>query len=292
MNDAASAGDRTLSTDAVTDAVLRWSRAIEGARRWRGSVVALLAVLIPLIAAPIRLSPKQAAVIGGIGLLLVAWFVMIVIVWNKVYRPAMRSSAEALTRLLERSQAVRKLEDRGENPTDDDRRITDPLNRPNVRKYVELAIRIVGGPNLRADELNTELPLSSELESRVHSAAPALKAASVLRIIGPAWLLLGFLATWVSVSLLVWASDPAVCSMGTPNCPGAFQGLAPHPTLGDFLYFVLNAAVVNVLPDITVRSPLGHALYSGIVISGLALLSTYATQLWTSAQAQIGAARD
>ena len=80
----------------------------------------------------------------------------------------------------------------------------------------------------------------------------------------------------------------AACQVGAPDCSGAFQGLSSHPTLGDFVYFVLNAAVVNVLPDITARSPLAHALYSGIVISGIALLARYATVLWTRVSTALG----
>ncbi len=88
---------------------------------------------------------------------------------------------------------------------------------------------------------------------------------------------------WSALSLLVWATDPAACTPGQ-NCAGAFAGLSPHPRVGEFVYFVVNALLVNVLPDITAASPVARALFTGIMVSGVALVGRYATALWAEAK--------
>lgn len=201
--------------------------------------------------------------------------------------------------MLAQSEEVRRKE-RNEALTAEGRAISGPLSSdpsrsPQARMIVQLTSILLAGSSsaIRAKEWDTPLPLSHELEARIHGVLAARQVGGAfLRIAGPVWLILGFLGTWTSAALLVWARDPAACQVGAPDCSGAFQGLSSHPTLGDFVYFVFNAAVVNVLPDITARSPLAHALYSGIVISGIALLARYATVLWTSTRVQLQAARD
>ena len=45
-------------------------------------------------------------------------------------------------------------------------------------------------------------------------------------------------------------------------------------------YFVENAMLVGVLPDITATSPAARALFGGTMVSGVAVLGHDATALW------------
>jgi hypothetical protein len=276
---------------------MRWAGAERRVSSWRRKAMLALALAIVTVAVPVRLSPTSAVVIGLAGLLPVVAIVLAGVSWRVAYKRALDAAAEALTDVLAQSEAVRQREERNETLTVEERTISGPLSRREPRVWVELTSRLLTGGGsssvIRAGEWDAPLPLPRALEARIHGALAARQVGGAfLRIAGPAWLVLGFVEAWTSAALLVWAHDPAACQVGAPDCSGAFQGLSSHPTLGDFVYFVLNAALVNVLPDITARSPLAHALYSAIVISGIALLAKYATVLWTSARVQLQAARE
>lgn len=86
-----------------------------------------------------------------------------------------------------------------------------------------------------------------------------------------------FFLFWTLLFISAWAWDPSVC-LADPAiaCTGAFAGLEKSPTFGDFLYFAVNMAFANPVPDILATSRLTHTLVTLEVISGIALATLYA----------------
>jgi hypothetical protein len=58
------------------------------------------------------------------------------------------------------------------------------------------------------------------------------------------------------------------------------SSLPAAPRVGEFVYFVVNAGLVNVLPDITAHSPAVRMLFAAIMLSGVAILGRYASDVW------------
>lgn len=86
-----------------------------------------------------------------------------------------------------------------------------------------------------------------------------------------------FFLFWTLLFIAAWAWDPSVCPADPAiPCQGAFAGLEESPTFGDFLYFAVNMAFANPVPDILATSRLTHTLVTLEVISGIALATLYA----------------
>ena len=139
------------------------------------------------------------------------------------------------------------------------------------------------------EELLGPLPLDRSVETNLRTAADRLLTASNVawRYVGPVWLVVGLVVIWTSVSLLVWSSAPASCTLASNTCAGAFMGLSASPTVGDFVYFTINAAAANVVPDITAHSPAARLAFTGALLSGLVVLARYAKVLWEDFQAEL-----
>jgi hypothetical protein len=100
----------------------------------------------------------------------------------------------------------------------------------------------------------------------------------VLRRLGLALPALVFFCAWAFIYALIWAYSPAPCSLDlTKACHGAFQGAGTHPTFGDFLYVAVNLAFANPPPDLLAHSRLAHMAATLEVISGVALVTLYAS---------------
>ncbi|MDQ6804047.1 MAG: hypothetical protein M3065_03560 [Actinomycetota bacterium] len=100
----------------------------------------------------------------------------------------------------------------------------------------------------------------------------------VLRQLGLALPALVFFCVWAFIYALIWAYSPTPCSLDlTKACHGAFQGAGTHPTFGDFLYMAVNLAFANPPPDLLAHSRLAHMAATLEVISGVALVTLYAS---------------
>jgi hypothetical protein len=100
----------------------------------------------------------------------------------------------------------------------------------------------------------------------------------VLRELGLALPALVFFCAWAFIYALIWAYSPDACSLDlTKACHGAFQGAGTHPTYGDFLYVAVNLAFANPPPDLLAHSRLAHMAATLEVISGVALVTLYAS---------------
>jgi hypothetical protein len=100
----------------------------------------------------------------------------------------------------------------------------------------------------------------------------------VLRQLGLALPALVFFCAWAFIYALIWAYSPDACSLDlTKACHGAFQGAGTHPTFGDFLYVAVNLAFANPPPDLLAHSRLAHMAATLEVISGVALVTLYAS---------------
>jgi hypothetical protein len=101
---------------------------------------------------------------------------------------------------------------------------------------------------------------------------------SVLRRLGLALPALVFFCAWAFIYALIWAYSPDACSLDlTKACHGAFQGAGTRPTFGDFLYMAVNLAFANPPPDLLAHSRLAHMAATLEVISGVALVTLYAS---------------
>ena len=101
--------------------------------------------------------------------------------------------------------------------------------------------------------------------------------AAILRRTGLALPALLFFCGWALVYMLIWAHSPESCPADPSlRCTGAFQGLSHDPTFGDFLYFAVNMAFANPVPDIIGRSRLAHTAATIEVLAGIGLVTLYA----------------
>lgn len=88
---------------------------------------------------------------------------------------------------------------------------------------------------------------------------------------------LAFFCLWALVYLLIWARSPGVCPADpATTCNAAFWGAGAHPTFGDFLYYAVNMAFANPVPDLIARSRVAHTAATIEVISGVGLVTLYA----------------
>jgi hypothetical protein len=101
--------------------------------------------------------------------------------------------------------------------------------------------------------------------------------AAILRRTGLALPALLFFCSWALVYMLIWAHDPAACSLDLAQpCSAAFQGAGHNPTFGDFLYFATNMAFANPAPDLVAHSRLAHTAATIEVLTGIGLVTLYA----------------
>jgi hypothetical protein len=86
-----------------------------------------------------------------------------------------------------------------------------------------------------------------------------------------------FFVFWALIYIAAWAWDPVACSADpAAACSGSFGGLGSNPLFGDILYYAVNMAFANPVPDVIGRSHLVHALNTVEVMSGIGLASLYA----------------
>jgi hypothetical protein len=147
--------------------------------------------------------------------------------------------------------------------------------------FRRLLARFAQGEALRLGSHRVELPGLGR-EVRAFEGLMAL-----LRRAGLALPALLFFCLWAVVYLLIWAHDPAACPADPARpCAGAFLGAGAHPTFGDFLYYSVNMAFANPAPDLIAHTRLGHTAATVEVLSGIGLVTLYATAFFG-----LGAAR-
>jgi hypothetical protein len=101
-----------------------------------------------------------------------------------------------------------------------------------------------------------------------------------LRAIGPALLAVAFIVGWTLVLMLLWAADPAACSLDLAEpCAGAFRGLGERAAPGDFIYLAVNGAVASTPPDLVPTSRVAHMALAVEFCSGAVLIGAYALAL-------------
>jgi hypothetical protein len=103
----------------------------------------------------------------------------------------------------------------------------------------------------------------------------ALRAA--FRLFGRPAIALAFFLAAMLLHMLVWSTDPTSCP-ATPerSCAGAYYGAGTDPTPGDFLYFAVNTAFVNLPPDLLAASRLAHAAVVVELLAGVAIVTAFA----------------
>src|SRR4029079_18024885 len=88
---------------------------------------------------------------------------------------------------------------------------------------------------------------------------------------------LGFFLFWASMHLLMWSYAPTVCPANPEkHCAGAYYGVEEAPSLGDFAYLAVNAAFINIPPDIFPASRGAHAVFVAELVTGAAVVTAFA----------------
>lgn len=99
----------------------------------------------------------------------------------------------------------------------------------------------------------------------------------VLQRVGILMPALMFFIFWALIYISAWAWNPIPCTADpVQSCSGAFGGLGENPIFGDFLYYAVNMAFANPVPDVIGRSHWVHSLNTVEVMSGIGLASLYA----------------
>jgi hypothetical protein len=130
---------------------------------------------------------------------------------------------------------------------------------------------------------------SEEELARLIAEAYLLGLGAFLRALGLPLLALGFFGLWTLSFMGLWALDPTQCGAdpgSAANC-GAFLGIDARPSLGDFVYFAVNVAFANLPPDFIAHSDAAHTLVTLEVVSGVALITAFATDFLKSPTAAI-----
>lgn len=263
--------------------------AIENARAFRLTAVGVLAVIVALIAVPWHMSPSSAQVVGILGICLSVMSTAAAMGFARYAVASYAAIAKGMLTVVKRSVAARDQMASGSSLSPDARDpFDDSMPPPDMAaRWMALSSRAFG-VRITTDELLRPLPLAGSVEANLRTAAHKLLRASNVpwRYVGPTWLIVGLVVVWTSVSLLVWSAAPAPCAQASHLCTGAFAGLPLSPTVGDFVYFTINAAIANVLPDITAQSPAAHLVFTGTMLSGLIVLARYAKALWADIRAE------
>jgi hypothetical protein len=96
-------------------------------------------------------------------------------------------------------------------------------------------------------------------------------------LFGRAAVALGFFLFWASMHLLAWSYAPAACPANPEKqCAGAYYGVGEAPSLGDFAYLAVNAAFINIPPDVFPASPGAHAVFVAELVTGAAVVTAFA----------------
>jgi hypothetical protein len=138
-------------------------------------------------------------------------------------------------------------------------------------------------------QISDEAVEAAEAETRVPEGLVEL-GEWIARVFGRTVIAVGFFMTWALIHLLVWSLDADVC-LANPDatCTGAYRGVGADTTIGDFLYFSVNGALVNLPPDFIAHSRAAHTAVVLELLSGLAVVTGFATRfLGVKAQAAAG----
>ena len=241
-------------------------------------IVALLGVLAT-IAVPIPLSPMSARALGIAGLIVVASGIALYWLFHSQISP--EGQQQALSQILGWSDRITELEETGR-----------PLN-PRERTAAIAHVRSFAVQNYIGYRFRSHLDSkSSEMLVPDLPLPPATRAALVRTrdfrpvystanwIVAAPWFILMYFILWTSLFLLTWAAGPEPCAVGASACAGALQGFGTSPSIGDFVFLVLNASASNMPPDLTPRSDLAHLVFAGSFISAIGVLAITATGLW------------
>lgn len=132
-----------------------------------------------------------------------------------------------------------------------------------------------GSIELMGGRVQLDLPL---IDGQVRALEGSMRLVKRAGIAIPA---LVFFCFWALVYLLIWARSPGVCPADPATaCDAAFWGPGAHPTFGDFLYYAVNMAFANPVPDLIAHSRLAHTAATIEVISGVGLVTLYAASFF------------
>ena len=99
----------------------------------------------------------------------------------------------------------------------------------------------------------------------------------VWALFGRAAVALGFFLFWASMHLLAWSYAPAACPANPEKqCAGAYYGVGEAPSLGEFIYLAVNAAFINIPPDVFPASGGAHAVFVAELVTGAAVVTAFA----------------
>ena len=256
----------------------------------RRTAVGALALIVALIPVPWHLSPGSARVVGVIGICLAVISAGAATFFARFLMRSFAAVAKGMLTVAERSAAAREhVATHGRRGSDARDPFDDSMPPRAVAAQSMTIAAALFGVRMTVDELLGPLPLDQSVEENLRRVSRRLLVPSNVpwRYVGVAWFIVGLVAVWTSVSLLVWAAAPAPCTQASGQCGGAFTGLPLNPTVGDFVYFTINAAIANVLPDITARSPAAHLVFTATMLSGLVVLARYAKLIWADIRADL-----
>jgi hypothetical protein len=113
-------------------------------------------------------------------------------------------------------------------------------------------------------------------ETRVERTLRVVVRAA-FRLFGRPVIALAFFLGAMLLHMLVWSTDPTSCPANPErSCGGAYYGAGAEPTPGDFLYFAVNTAFVNLPPDFLAASRFAHAAVVVELLAGVAIVTAFA----------------
>jgi hypothetical protein len=132
------------------------------------------------------------------------------------------------------------------------------------------------------------LPDQTSVLRRITTANPGILALlamigllSLVRLLR--WVIisgiLGFIAFFTFVFLLIWGVDPGICKTGAEGCRGAFSNVGSNPSVGDFVYLAAQSAFFQAPDGLGANSRVARAAVTGEFVCAAALLAGFAASV-------------
>lgn len=271
---------KLLDTEACAPVFGRvFERAIRIAKRLRTLGIAAVLLTLSTIAVPMPMSPQSARAWGIAGLVTVALGTVLHRFFLSRIGP--EAKQQALSQILSWSDQISELEETNLALKPKERAaavahvrsfVTERFLGYRFRSYLDSEGGEMWVPDLPLPPAARAMLVKTRDHMPTYSAANWTVAAP--------WLILAYFLVWTSLFLLIWAASPEPCDIGEPVCVGALQGFGTSPSIGDFIFLVLNASASNMPPDLTPRSGLAHLVFAGSFVSAIGILAITATAIW------------